>query len=59
MLLYVIEAALLGDNPRQDMFALAAAPLHVMWKLAITPMVLRQSRKRAEWARTKREAHQP
>jgi hypothetical protein len=59
VLLYVVEAALLGDEPMIDLEALAAAPLHMAWKLAITPLVLRQSRKRAEWARTKREAHQP
>jgi hypothetical protein len=59
VLVYVVETALLGDEPMQDLHALAAAPLHVVWKMWITPLVLRQSRKRAEWARTKREAPQP
>jgi cellulose synthase/poly-beta-1,6-N-acetylglucosamine synthase-like glycosyltransferase len=57
--LYVVQAALLGDEPMRDMAALGAAPLYVAWKALITPLVLRQSRSRAEWARTKREAHQP
>jgi cellulose synthase/poly-beta-1,6-N-acetylglucosamine synthase-like glycosyltransferase len=58
-LLYVFQAALLGNEPRRDLAALAAAPIYLIWKALITPLVLRQSRSRAEWARTKREAHQP
>jgi cellulose synthase/poly-beta-1,6-N-acetylglucosamine synthase-like glycosyltransferase len=57
--LYVLQAALLGSEPMRDLAALAAAPLYIVWKALITPLVLRQSRSRAEWARTKREAHQP
>jgi cellulose synthase/poly-beta-1,6-N-acetylglucosamine synthase-like glycosyltransferase len=57
--LYVIQAAILGDAPGRDLAALAAAPVYVAWKALITPLVLRQSRSRAEWARTKREAPQP
>jgi cellulose synthase/poly-beta-1,6-N-acetylglucosamine synthase-like glycosyltransferase len=57
--LYVIQAALLGDEPLRDLAALVAAPLYLAWKALITPLVLRQSRSRAEWARTKREAPQP
>jgi cellulose synthase/poly-beta-1,6-N-acetylglucosamine synthase-like glycosyltransferase len=53
-LLYVLQAAMLGD-----LAALAAAPVYLSWKALITPLVLRQSRSRAEWARTKREAPQP
>jgi len=56
---YVIEAAFMGDNPWRDLAALAGAPLHILWKLAITPLVLRQSRGGAEWARTQREVHTP
>jgi cellulose synthase/poly-beta-1,6-N-acetylglucosamine synthase-like glycosyltransferase len=58
-LLYVFQAALLGNDPVRDLAALVAAPLYLLWKALITPLVLRQSRSRAEWARTKREAHQP
>jgi len=57
--LYVLEAALLGTEPGRDMLALLAAPLYLSWKALITPLVLRQSRSRAEWARTKREVPQP
>jgi cellulose synthase/poly-beta-1,6-N-acetylglucosamine synthase-like glycosyltransferase len=53
---YVIEAALLGDQPWRDLAALAGAPVHILRKLVITPLVLRQSRRGAEWARTRREA---
>lgn len=56
---YVLEAVYLGDNPWRDFAALAVAPLHILWKLAITPLVLRQSRGGAEWARTQREAQAP
>jgi len=58
-LLYVLQAAMLGDEPMRDLAALAAAPLYLLWKALITPLVLRQSRSRAEWARTKREVPQP
>jgi len=58
-LLYVMEAALLGPEPWLDFAALAAAPAHIAWKALITPLVLRQTRKRAEWARTRREAPLP
>lgn len=57
--LYVVQAALLGDESMRDLAALGAAPLYIGWKALITPLVLRQSRSRAEWARTKREAPQP
>jgi len=58
-LLYVVEAAMLGAEPMWDLAALVAAPVYLLWKAMITPLVLRQSRSRAEWARTKREAPQP
>ncbi|MGA3262816.1 MAG: glycosyltransferase family 2 protein [Terracidiphilus sp.] len=58
-LLYVLQAAWLGAEPMRDLAALAAAPLYLVWKAAITPIVLRHARSRAEWARTKREAPQP
>ena len=57
-LFYVFEAAMLGSEPVGDLMVLAFAPLYVLWKALITPLVLRQSRSRAEWARTKREAPQ-
>jgi cellulose synthase/poly-beta-1,6-N-acetylglucosamine synthase-like glycosyltransferase len=56
---YVVQAAMLGDRPGRDLAALPAASLYLVWKALITPLVLRQSRSRAEWARTKREALQP
>jgi cellulose synthase/poly-beta-1,6-N-acetylglucosamine synthase-like glycosyltransferase len=56
--LYVLQAAMLGKEPVRDLGALALAPLYLAWKVLITPLVLRQSRSRAEWARTKREAPQ-
>jgi cellulose synthase/poly-beta-1,6-N-acetylglucosamine synthase-like glycosyltransferase len=59
VLAYVMEAVFLGDNPWRDLAALAGAPVHMLWKLAITPLVLRQSRGGAEWARTQREVHTP
>ena len=57
--MYVFGSALMGDEPWLDLAAMIAAPLHILWKAAITPLVLRQTRKRAEWARTRREARQP
>jgi cellulose synthase/poly-beta-1,6-N-acetylglucosamine synthase-like glycosyltransferase len=52
---YVAGAALLGAAPRSDLAALVCAPAHIFWKAAMTPLVLRQARRRAEWARTDRE----
>jgi hypothetical protein len=59
VLAYVLEAVFLGNNPWRDLAALAGAPIHIFWKLAITPLVLRQSRGGAEWARTQREVQTP
>ena len=56
---YVVEAAFLGESPGRDLAALAVAPAHILWKLALTPLVLRQSRGGAEWARTQREVQAP
>jgi hypothetical protein len=56
---YVLEAVFLGDNPWRDLAALVVAPVHILLKLAITPLVLRHSRGSAEWARTHREAQAP
>lgn len=59
VLAYVLESVFLGNSPWRDFAALAVAPVHILWKLAITPLVLRQSRGSAEWARTQREAQAP
>jgi len=56
---YVLGSALLGAAPLRDLAALAAAPVYLAWKAAITPMVLLNSRRRTEWARTEREAPKP
>ncbi len=47
--LYVLGTILLGEEPARDLAALFAVPLHLVWKTAILPLVLRQSRKQAEW----------
>lgn len=57
--LYVLGTILLGEEPARDLAALFAVPLHLVWKTAILPLVLRQSRKQAEWVRTRREAPRP
>jgi cellulose synthase/poly-beta-1,6-N-acetylglucosamine synthase-like glycosyltransferase len=57
--LYVMQSALLGADPGRDLASLAAAPVYLLWKALITPLVLRQSRSRAQWARTKREVPLP
>jgi len=58
-LIYVFEAALIGNNPVRDLKALAVAPLYLAWKAAITPLVLIQSRRNAAWVRTRRETPEP
>jgi hypothetical protein len=56
---YVLGSALLGAEPLHDLAALAVAPVYLAWKAAMTPMVLLNSRRRTEWARTDREAPRP
>jgi hypothetical protein len=56
---YAVETAFLGGAPWRDLAALVCAPAHILWKLAITPLVLRQTRSGAEWTRTHREARLP
>jgi len=58
-LLYVLVAALLGQSPASDLLALCLAPVHLLWKLMTTPMVLWHTRRSTEWARTEREMRQP
>lgn len=58
-MVYVLEAAALGGEPGRDLAALPMVPAHIAWKMLITPLVMRQTRKRAEWVRTEREARQP
>jgi len=58
-LAYVLGSALLGAEPMRDLAALAVAPIYLARKAAITPLVLLNSRRRAEWARTEREAPKP
>jgi cellulose synthase/poly-beta-1,6-N-acetylglucosamine synthase-like glycosyltransferase len=59
ILIHVLQAVLLGSEPWRDFAALAGAPLHFFWKMTITPLVLRQSRADATWARTEREVKAP
>jgi len=58
-LAYVLGSALLGAEPLRDVAALAVAPAYLAWKAALTPMVLLNSRRRTEWARTERETPKP
>jgi cellulose synthase/poly-beta-1,6-N-acetylglucosamine synthase-like glycosyltransferase len=58
-LLYVLQAALLGPAPAKDVAALLLAPFHVLWKAALTPMVLLHTRRRTQWTRTGREVPRP
>jgi cellulose synthase/poly-beta-1,6-N-acetylglucosamine synthase-like glycosyltransferase len=53
--LYVVQAAFLGPTPLKDLVALSFAPLHLLWKVATTPLVLLHTRRRTAWARTSRE----
>lgn len=56
---YVLGAALIGPAPARDLAALSLAPVHILWKLALTPLVVFQTRRRAAWTRTAREAERP
>jgi cellulose synthase/poly-beta-1,6-N-acetylglucosamine synthase-like glycosyltransferase len=58
-LVYVLQAAWLGPEPRRDLLALLAAPLYLARKAVLTPLVLINSRRRAQWTRTRREAPLP
>jgi hypothetical protein len=56
---YVLQATWLGPEPVRDLVALLAAPLYLIRKAVLTPWVLLNSRRRAEWTRTRREAPLP
>jgi cellulose synthase/poly-beta-1,6-N-acetylglucosamine synthase-like glycosyltransferase len=59
LVLYVLQAALLGPAPLRDLAALLLAPFHLLWKAAITPLVLAHTRRHAAWSRTEREVPRP
>jgi cellulose synthase/poly-beta-1,6-N-acetylglucosamine synthase-like glycosyltransferase len=52
--LYVIASASLGEGFPGNMASLAAAPFYVMWKLALLPRIVRDSRPATHWVRTDR-----
>jgi len=58
-LVYVLQAAWLGPEPMRDVVALLAAPLYLIRKAVLTPLVLLNSHRRAQWTRTRREAPLP
>jgi cellulose synthase/poly-beta-1,6-N-acetylglucosamine synthase-like glycosyltransferase len=59
LVLYVVQAARLGQDPGRDLAALCLAPLHILWKVAMIPMVLLHTRRHTPWARTGREVPRP
>ena len=59
LVLYVVGAAMLGKEPCKDLAALSMAPLHILWKVALTPLVVLHMRRRTAWIRTARETPRP
>lgn len=56
ILAHVVSATALGEDFRQSLTALLAAPLYAAWKLTTLPSVLRSSSGKAEWVRTQRNS---
>lgn len=52
---HVALAIVIGGGGFSDFAALAGAPFYILWKLMLTPAILRSSRLGAAWVRTARE----
>lgn len=52
---HILCAILLAGRPR-DLLVLATAPAYIAWKLTTLPMLLRTSRRSADWVRTQRSS---
>jgi hypothetical protein len=52
--LHVIAGIRVGGGNLEDVTALLAAPFYVVWKLAMSPSILRAARHASPWVRTER-----
>ena len=56
---HVLTIAAKTPATRQDLGALAMAPLYILWKLSMLPLTLMTSRSNAAWVRTERTPAPP
>ena len=54
LILYVVVAATLGDEPGRNLRALLAAPAYLIFKAVMVPATRRAAKKDAAWIRTER-----
>ena len=54
--LHVLAAIRVGGGGWRDVWAVAAAPFYILWKLTLFKALLRGARKDAAWVRTDRES---
>ena len=54
VLLYVVVAASMGDDPWANARALIGAPFYIAWKIMLIPTTRAAAKKDATWVRTER-----
>lgn len=55
---HVLIAIRIGGGQVRDLYALSIAPLYIVWKLMILPLIGRSAARDASWVRTAREAEE-
>ncbi len=55
VLIHLLAAIRVGGGGKEDLMALVAAPLYIVWKILLIPRLLRSSKSGAAWVRTERE----
>jgi glycosyltransferase involved in cell wall biosynthesis len=56
VLVHLLAAIRIGGGGKEDLFALIAAPVYILWKILLIPRLFRASKSGAAWVRTEREA---
>lgn len=59
VLLHVLVGIWVGGGGIKDLMALATAPLYIIWKLTLLPLMMKTATKNATWVRTEREPKEP
>jgi hypothetical protein len=54
VLLHILAGIWVGKGSLKDVAALAFAPVYVLWKLTLVPVLLRSTKKATAWVRTER-----
>jgi hypothetical protein len=50
----VVAAISIGGGSIEDFAALLAAPFYILWKLTMSPLIIKMARQNIPWIRTQR-----